>query len=86
MDAKQYGRLNTAFLVMAEQANVPDVRGRWRALAHACQSLGKEPDLNKGKRSDKRLITKRITSRLAIAWAAIHSSVEFLVEPLATLL
>jgi hypothetical protein len=75
---------------MAEQSNLPDVWTRWRRLAHACQSLGKnlQSDLNTGQkeRSGKRSIAKRVTSRLAIAWAAVHRSFEILVEPLATFL
>jgi hypothetical protein len=90
MDSKQYGRLNAAFLAMAEQSSHPDIRTRWRRLAQACQNFAKNPqsDLNKAERErpHKRSIATRITSRLAVAWAAVHSSFELLVEPLATLL
>jgi hypothetical protein len=71
MDAKRYGRLNAAFLAMAEQSSHPDVRTRWRRLAQACQSFGKNPqsDLDEAERKNphKRSIATRITSRLAIA-------------------
>jgi hypothetical protein len=90
MDSKQYGRLNAAFLAMAEQSSHPDIRTRWRRLAQACQNFAKNPqsDLNKAERErpHKRSIATRITSRLAVAWAAVHSSFELLVEPLAILL
>jgi hypothetical protein len=90
MDSKQYGRLNAAFLAMAEQSSHPDIRTRWRRLAQVCQDFAKNPqsDLNKAERErpHKRSIATRITSGLAVASAAVHSSFELLVEPLATLL
>jgi hypothetical protein len=90
MNSVEYRRLTAAFNAMAEQSSHPDIRTRWRRLAQACQSFGKNPqsDLSEAEkvRSHKRSIGTRITSRLAVAWAAVHSSFELLVEPLATLL
>jgi hypothetical protein len=90
MDSRKYVRLNAAFLAMAEQSSHPDIQTRWRRLAQACQNFAKNAqlDLNKTERvrSHKRTIGTRITSRLAVACAAVHSSFELLVEPLATLL
>jgi hypothetical protein len=86
MDSKQYQRLTAAFVTMAEQSNLPDLRTRWRRLAHACESIGKNLQSAEKRRRDKPSIVKRVTSRLAIAWATVHSSFEFLLEPVADFL
>ena len=42
MRSDEYGRLYAAFLSMAQQSNLQDVRTRWLALAQDCCSLTRE--------------------------------------------
>jgi hypothetical protein len=88
MDSNQYHRLSAAFLAMADQSNLPDVRDRWRTLAQSCFSLAKERPTKKciEDRSSKKSMATRIGSRLAIAWCTAQTSAELLVEPLSALL
>ena len=91
MQPDDYRRLSAACLTMAEQSNPPDVQARWRTLAQSCFGLAKDlPAKSRAKKwfedqSNKKSISVRIGSPLAIGWCLAQTGAE-LVEPLSAFL
>jgi hypothetical protein len=86
MHSDEYDRLYAAFLSMAQQSSLRDVRTRWLALAQDCLSLAKEP--NEGKRAEGRSksILTRLGSRTAIGLCVVQNTAAFFADTVSSFL
>jgi hypothetical protein len=86
MLSDEYGRLSVAFLSIAQQSSLQDVRTRWLALAQDCLSLAKEA--NDGKRAEGRSksIPTRLGSRMAIGLCVVQNTAAFFADTVSSFL
>src|SRR5262249_3153292 len=88
MRSDEYGRLHAAFLAMAEQADLPEVRARWFALAiESLIHAGKRPlrpsaqkHLQKHLKDRLELIRTRLNARALVGLYAAQDAATFLAE------
>jgi hypothetical protein len=86
VDSDEYGRLYAAFLSMAQQSNLRDVRARWLALAQDCLSLTKEARDGKRAEGRSRSILTRLGSRTAIGLCVAQNMAAFFADPVSAFL
>jgi hypothetical protein len=86
VDSDEYGRLYAAFLSMAQQSNLRDVRARWLALAQDCLSLTKEAHDGKRAEGRSRSILTRLGSRTAIGLCVAQNTAAFFADPVSAFL